>query len=169
MDAWLGLGSNQQGSVAQLTKALTRLQKAAGIEIRETSSFYRTPPWGDEQQDDFINAVVRIDTCFEPEPLLSILQSIETEMGRQRTQRRWGPRLIDLDLLLVGDRLIQTAELELPHPRMHQRAFVLLPISELNANLEVPGRGRVGELLEKLDCKGIIRLPVPGFGVNRDV
>lgn len=168
MDAWLGLGSNQQHPAAQLTEALTRLQKVAGIEILETSAFYRTPPWGDAQQDDFVNAVARIDTRFEPGPLLAVLQSIETTMGRQRTQRRWGPRLIDLDLLLVGDRLIQTAELELPHPRMHQRAFVLLPISELNAKLEIPGRGRVSLLLEKLDCKGITRLQVPGFVANRD-
>lgn len=160
--AWLGLGSNLQQPVVQLHEALTRLGEAEGLEILKTSSFYRTPPWGDEQQDDFINAVVQIDTDLAPVPLLRVLQSIETAMGRQRSGRRWGPRLIDIDLLLYGDQQYQSDELEIPHPRMHERAFVLLPLSELDATLEIPGRGAIGKWLQQLDCNGIIRLNEEG-------
>ncbi len=160
MDAWLGLGSNQQHPVTQLQNALGGLDDVDGIEVLETSSFYRTPPWGDTQQSDFINAVVRIKTSFEPLPLLQELQAIENIMGRRRTGQRWGPRLIDIDLLLYGDLSMQSNELVLPHPRMYQRAFVLLPMSELNAKLEIPGCGVVGSLLQELDCGGIVRLAV---------
>lgn len=158
MKAWLGLGSNLQHPEAQLKQALDRLSKAEGVEILATSSFYRTPPWGDEQQDDFINAVVQIETGLDPMPLLRVVQSIENEMGRQRSERRWGPRLIDIDLLLYGDQQYRSAELELPHPRMHERAFVLMPLSELDGSLEIPARGTVEKLLQQLDCSGIYRL-----------
>jgi 2-amino-4-hydroxy-6-hydroxymethyldihydropteridine diphosphokinase len=159
MEAWLGLGSNLQQPVAQLQQALKRLGETTGLEILKTSSFYRTPPWGDEQQDDFINAVVQIETSLDPIPLLRALQSIENVMGRQRSGgRRWGPRLIDIDLLLYGMQQLQSTELEIPHPRMFERAFVLKPLSELDANLEIPGHGTVGELLQDLDCSGIIQV-----------
>jgi 2-amino-4-hydroxy-6-hydroxymethyldihydropteridine diphosphokinase len=158
MKAWLGLGSNLQQPVEQLQQALNRLAETDGIEILKTSSFYRTPPWGDEQQDDFINAVAQIETSLAPLSLLHALQTIEDRMGRQRSDRRWGPRLIDIDLLLQDDRLYHSAELELPHPRMHERAFVLVPLSELDARLEIPGHGTVEALLSQLDCSNIYRL-----------
>ena len=159
MEAWLGLGSNLQQPVAQLQQALKRLGETTGLEILRTSSFYRTPPWGDEQQDDFINAVVQIETSLDPIPLLRVLQSIENVMGRQRSGgRRWGPRLIDIDLLLYEKQQFQSTELEIPHPRMFERAFVLKPLSELDTNLEIPGHGAVGELLQDLDCSGIIQV-----------
>jgi len=158
MKAWLGLGSNLQQPEAQLRQALDLLGEAKEVEILATSSFYRTPPWGDEQQDDFINAVVQIETGLEPVPLLRVLQSIENEMGRQRSERRWGPRLIDIDLLLYADQQYHSVELELPHPRMHERAFVLLPLCELDGSLEIPARGTVEKLLQPLDCSGICRL-----------
>ena len=159
MKVWLGLGSNLQQPVAQLQQALKRLGETTGLEVLRTSSFYRTPPWGDEQQNDFINAVVQIETSLDPIPLLRVLQSIENVMGRQRSSgRRWGPRLIDIDLLLYGKQQFQSAELEIPHPRMFERAFVLKPLSELEANLEIPGYGTVGELLQNLDCSGIIQV-----------
>ena len=159
MKVWLGLGSNLQQPVAQLQQALKRLSDTTGLEVLRTSSFYRTPPWGDEQQDDFINAVVQIETSLDPIPLLRVLQSIENVMGRQRSGgRRWGPRLIDIDLLLYEKQQFQSAELEIPHPRMFERAFVLKPLSELDANLEISGHGTVGELLQDLDCSGIIQV-----------
>ena len=159
MKVWLGLGSNLQQPVAQLQQALKRLSDTTGLEILKTSSFYRTPPWGDEQQDDFINAVVQIETSLDPIPLLRVLQSIENVMGRQRSGvRRWGPRLIDIDLLLYEKQQFQSAELEIPHPRMFERAFVLKPLAELDANLEISGHGTVGELLQDLDCSGIIQV-----------
>ena len=158
MKSWLGLGSNMQQPVSQVQQAIKRLGGAEGIEIFGISSFYRTTPWGDEQQDDFINAVVQVETSLDPVSLLSVLQSIENVMGRQRSARRWGPRLIDIDLLLYGARRYHSAELEIPHPRMHERAFVLMPLAELNADLEIPGRGKVGGLLQHLDCSGVSRL-----------
>ena len=158
MKAWLGLGSNQQQPVDQLTEALSRLTETKGIGILRTSSFYRTPPWGDEQQDDFINAVVQIETSLEPSNLLGELKTIENLMGRKRSGRRWGPRLIDIDLLLYGDQQLHLDELEVPHSRMHERAFVLIPLAELDPELDIPGRGSVENLLQQIDCSGIKRL-----------
>ena len=158
MKAWLGLGSNLQQPVSQLKDALRRLGQLEGIEILEVSGLYRTPPWGDDQQDDFINAVVRIETDLGPVHLLHALQSIENEMGRQRSGRHWGPRLIDIDLLLYGDQQVQTEELELPHPRMHERAFVLIPLCELDKTVTIPGYGVAELLLKQLDSSGIFRL-----------
>jgi 2-amino-4-hydroxy-6-hydroxymethyldihydropteridine diphosphokinase len=158
MMAWLGLGSNLRQPLRQLKTALERLGSVEGIEILKTSGFYRTPPWGDEQQDDFINAVVQIETGLGPLALLHELQSIENGMGRQRSGRRWGPRLIDIDLLLYGDQQYRSEELELPHPRMHERAFVLLPLCELDALTMIPGHGAAGTLLEGLDSRGIFKL-----------
>jgi 2-amino-4-hydroxy-6-hydroxymethyldihydropteridine diphosphokinase len=158
MKAWLGLGSNLQQPVAQLKDALGRLSSLEGIKVLKASSLYRTPPWGDEYQDEFINAVVQIETGLEPLALLRVLQSIENGMGRQRGARRWGPRLIDIDLLLQGDQQCQSVLLELPHPRMHERAFVLMPLCELDATVQIPGHGIAGELLKRLDCSGIFHL-----------
>jgi 2-amino-4-hydroxy-6-hydroxymethyldihydropteridine diphosphokinase len=160
MKAWLGLGSNLQQPVVQLGQALDKLGSDPGIEILDVSRFYRTPPWGDERQDDFINAVALIETSLEPMPLLRVLQSIEKDMGRQRSGRRWGPRLIDIDLLLYGDLHCRSEDLELPHPRMHERAFVLVPLCELDATLRIPGQGVAGELLQTLDRGGISCLDI---------
>lgn len=158
MKAWLGLGANLQQPAMQLEEALNCLAQSDGIEVHQTSSFYRTPPWGDEQQDDFINAVVQIETDLDPLTLLHRLQSIENAMGRQRSGHRWGPRIIDIDLLLFADQTICSTELLVPHPRMHERAFVLLPLAELDAEIEIPGQGVVGALLSQLDCRRICRL-----------
>jgi len=155
MKAWLGLGSNLQQPVTQLEQALARLGLDPAIDILRVSCFYRTPPWGDAHQDDFINAVALIETGLDPLPLLRVLQSIEKTMGRQSSGRRWGPRLIDIDLLLYGDLQCRSEALELPHPRMHERAFVLVPLCELDATLRIPGQGVAGELLQRLDCAGI--------------
>ena len=158
MKAWLGLGSNQHQPVKQLVKALTKLDETPGISVLQKSCLYRTPPWGDEQQDEFINAVVQVETGLDPMSLLKALQSIEDNMGRTRTDRRWGPRIIDIDLLLFGRHIHHETELEIPHPRMHERAFVLLPLSTLDRALEVPGHGMVNALLQHLDCSGITKL-----------
>ena len=158
MKAWLGLGSNMQQPVEQLKQALVKLSSLDQVEILATSSFYRTPPWGDDQQDDFINAVVKIETGLDPDTLLSYVQSIEDTMGRQRSDRRWGPRVIDIDLLLYDEIRYRSDDLELPHPRMHERAFVLVPLCELDNTLVIPAVGGVEQLLQKLDSSGIHRL-----------
>lgn len=158
MKAWLGLGSNLQHPGEQLREALNRLGDADQVEVLRVSSFYRTPPWGDKEQDDFINAVTEIETGLPPLSLLRVLQSIENAMGRVRDGRRWGPRKIDLDLLLYGEQQYQSPELVIPHPRMSERAFVLVPLCELEADLEVPGHGRVEKLLQNHDHSGIKRM-----------
>jgi 2-amino-4-hydroxy-6-hydroxymethyldihydropteridine diphosphokinase len=158
MRAWLGLGGNQGDPVARLGESLERLARAGGIELLQLSSFYRTPPWGEVAQDDFINAVAKVETSLEPIELLAVTRSIEDDMGRRRDARRWGPRIIDIDLLLYGDGPFRAGGLEIPHPRMHERAFVLVPLAELDPDLAIPGRGRVSELLEDLDCAGIRKL-----------
>jgi len=158
MKAWLGLGSNLQHPVVQLKTALDKLGLDPGIEILNISGFYRTAPWGDADQDDFVNAVAQIETSLQPLALLQVLQSIENVMGRRRSGRRWGPRLIDIDLLLYGDLQCRSEELVLPHPRMHERAFVLVPLCELDASLKIPGHGVADELLRGLDRTGISRL-----------
>lgn len=158
MQAWLGLGANLQQPVLQLKQAVQRLGRTEGIAVSQVSSYYRTPPWGDEQQGDFVNAVVRVETRLQPLQLLHAMQSIENAMGRQRSGNRWGPRLIDIDMLLYGDQTISTAELQVPHPHMHTRAFVLVPLAELDEELEIPGYGKVGTLLPWLDCSEILPL-----------
>jgi 2-amino-4-hydroxy-6-hydroxymethyldihydropteridine diphosphokinase len=163
MKAWLGLGSNLQRPVAQLRQAIERLDALDGVEVSRLSSFYRTPPCGDEQQDDFINCVVQIETSLDPLTLLGELHTVEDAMGRRRSGRRWGPRIIDIDLLLYADQQYQSDELEVPHPRMHERAFVLVPLAELDAGLEIPGRGAIGKFLQQLDCSGIICLDDEGL------
>jgi len=158
VQAWLGLGANLQQPVLQLKEAVKRLGQMAGIEVSQVSSFYRTPPWGDVQQDDFVNAVLQIETSLDPLDLLQCMQSIENDMGRQRSGNRWGPRLIDIDLLLFGDQIINGKALRVPHPHMHERAFVLLPLAELDEELEIRGHGTVGSLLAHLDCSEIYAL-----------
>ena len=162
MLTWLGLGANLQQPQAQLNQAIERISQTTGIEVLQVSSFYKTPPWGDEDQPDFINAVVNIETDLQPLALLRQMQAIENDMGRVRKDRRWGPRLIDIDVLLYGNQSIQSNELVLPHPRMHERAFVLMPLCELDPSTEIPGLGKVDGLLAKLDCEGIRKISKSG-------
>ena len=156
--AWIGLGSNMQNPVYQLEQAVSRLLEDDQLEVLKVSSFYQTPPWGDHQQDDFINAVLKLKTRLDPVSLLRRLQAIEDLMGRRRGKRRWGPRLIDLDLLMYDDLQYQSDDLQIPHPRMHERAFVLVPLCELDQAQEIPGFGNVGNLIKSIDVNNIRRL-----------
>jgi len=158
MQAWIGLGANLQQPLQQLKDAIQRLSLLAESEVLATSSFYRTPPWGDIHQHDFINAVVLISTRLQPLDLLHHLQAIETDMGRVRKGRRWGPRLIDIDILMYEQQQINSDELTVPHPHMHERAFVLLPLAELDAEIEIPGKGSVETCLTCVELDGIERL-----------
>ncbi|MGH8213525.1 MAG: 2-amino-4-hydroxy-6-hydroxymethyldihydropteridine diphosphokinase, partial [Rhodanobacteraceae bacterium] len=113
---------------------------------------YRSAPWGNIEQPEFVNAVAELDTSLEPRELLDALLAIERAAGRERKGERWGPRVLDLDLLLHGARVLDEPGLTLPHPHLHERAFVLLPLNDVASDLEVPGRGLVRELL---GCVGI--------------
>ncbi|MBL39328.1 MAG: 2-amino-4-hydroxy-6-hydroxymethyldihydropteridine diphosphokinase [Xanthomonadales bacterium] len=154
--AFIGLGSNQGDSHELLDRALAELAELPRSVLVRCSPRYWTAPVGDADQPEFLNAVAELDTALEPLELLGRMQRIENDLGRARDpDRRWGPRTIDLDLLLFGHAVIRHADLVVPHPRMARRAFVLKPLADLVPRLEVPGLARVVELLDALDAGGV--------------
>ncbi|WP_108126241.1 2-amino-4-hydroxy-6-hydroxymethyldihydropteridine diphosphokinase [Saccharospirillum mangrovi] len=137
--AWIALGSNLGDSAALLNLALNAIAKLPQTQLQAVSARYRTAPIGGPEQGDFLNSACRIDTNLAPLDLLHALQRIELDAGRERHEH-WGPRTLDLDLIAV-DNVAQTdPELTLPHPRAHQRAFVLYPLADLNTDLMLAGR-----------------------------
>ncbi|MGO8670867.1 MAG: 2-amino-4-hydroxy-6-hydroxymethyldihydropteridine diphosphokinase [Capsulimonadaceae bacterium] len=135
--AYLGLGANIGDAAIAVAEAMKRLGAVSGIEIDAVSSLYRTAPVGVTDQPDFFNAVVRVATTLGPAGLLVEALGIERSMGRERTVR-WGPRVIDIDVLLYDDRSLSIPGLTLPHPRMYERAFVLAPLAEIAPDLFAP-------------------------------
>jgi len=131
---YLGLGSNLGERAANLTEALRRLAQSPEIEVVRTSSAYETEPVGPQGQPDFLNQVAQVRVTCSARGLLAMIGRIEGEMGRVRTQR-WGPRTIDLDILLYGDEIIDEPDLKIPHPQMLARAFVLVPLAEIAPEL----------------------------------
>lgn len=158
MRAYVALGSNQEDPAAQVRTAFDALDTWPQVRVSRRSSLYLTPPWGVTGQPDFVNAVAELDTGLEPAALMQALLSIERAAGRSRDGARWGPRVLDLDLLMYGDRVLDQPGLTLPHPRMAERAFVLLPLHEVAPDLVIPGHGRVDALLGKLDASSCKRL-----------
>jgi 2-amino-4-hydroxy-6-hydroxymethyldihydropteridine diphosphokinase len=143
--AYIGIGSNLGDREEIIRRA------AALIGARRLSSIVETEPWGYEEQPRFLNAVAEVEPPLEPRPFLGLLLDIERSLGRERVGPRWGPRTIDLDLLLYGDRVVAEPGLTLPHPHLHERLFVLTPLAELAPDLVVPGRGPVEALLAGID------------------
>ena len=137
--AWIGLGGNLGEPHSAISKALNCLNEDSGNDVETVSSFYRTAPIGITDQPDFINAVARIRTVDAPQVLLEKLLDIEARLGRVRTEQQFGPRVVDLDLLLYEQVQMDTPHLTLPHPRMHLRRFVLEPLFELEGDLTLPG------------------------------
>ena len=158
MQSYIGLGSNLDNPELQLEKALAALRDMPDTSLVKYSSFYRSMPLGPSDQPDFINAVALLDTHLTAGQLLSQLQSIENRQGRVRNGQKWGPRILDLDILLYGDQVIGEPELTVPHPGIRHRNFVLMPLLELATDLEIPGLGRVDELLDAVSCAGITKL-----------
>jgi 2-amino-4-hydroxy-6-hydroxymethyldihydropteridine diphosphokinase len=148
---WLSLGSNLGDRAAYLRFAVSRLQEQPKIKIKQISSLYLTEPWGvsGQEQEDYYNAVLGLETDLGPQQLLSITQAIENEAGRCR-QGRWQPRQLDIDILLFGDLELASENLTIPHPYLGQRAFVLLPLLEIAGDLPLPGQGRLSQLLAAL-------------------
>jgi len=144
--AYIGLGANLGEPVRTVSEAMLELDRLPRSTVTQRSSLYRTAPVGGPAQPDYVNAVVGLDTELEAEPLLEELQALERRHGRTRSVRN-APRSLDLDLLLYGEARIATPRLAVPHPRMHQRAFVLRPLAEIAPDALVPGRGAVRELL----------------------
>jgi 2-amino-4-hydroxy-6-hydroxymethyldihydropteridine diphosphokinase len=157
--SYIGLGANLGDPPAQLRSALDALRHTPGIEVTAVSGFYRTAPLGPSAQPDYCNAVCAVRTALSPEALLDALQRIERAAGRVRDGRRWGPRVLDLDLLLFEGHTLQTARLSLPHPQLHLRAFVLVPLAEIAPDLPIPGLGTVQGLLAQVNRCGV----KPGF------
>ena len=147
--AYVALGANLGSPIVTVNAAIAHLDAIPDSRRIATSALYRTAPVGLKNQPDFINAVAALETQLTPEALLARLFAIEARFGRQRSVPN-APRTLDLDLLLHGDGVLATTTLTLPHPRMHLRAFVLAPLAEIAADLIVPGRGRVADLLA--DC-----------------
>lgn len=140
--AFVGLGANLGDAAATLRSALDALARVPGIRLVRASSLYSTPAWGLEQQPDFVNAAAMIETTLQPHALLEALLRLEREFGRDRDAGlRWGPRTLDLDLLLYAELCLDDAGLTLPHPHLHERAFVLVPLLELDPEVVIPGRG----------------------------
>jgi 2-amino-4-hydroxy-6-hydroxymethyldihydropteridine diphosphokinase len=149
--AYVGLGANLGDRAATLVRAVELLGGRPGIEVVAVSSFRETDPVGFLDQPRFLNAAVAVETSLQPEALLATLLDVEQELGRVREGPRFGPRTVDLDLLLYDRVTLERAGLSLPHPRLHERAFALEPLAELDPTLVVPGRGAVADLLQRLE------------------
>ena len=156
--AFIALGGNVGDVRATFQKAIAETCEMVGGRLLARSSDYLTPPWGDERQPNFVNACIEIETSLDPHPLLSALQRIEERFGRDRAhERRWGPRTLDLDLIAYDDVSLQEPELTLPHSRLFERAFVLMPLAEIAAERVIGGR-KVASALAQLSTEGIERL-----------
>ena len=155
----IALGGNVGDVRATFPKAISNILGMAQATLLARSSDYRTPPWGEQAQDPFINACVEIETSLDPHALLFTLHKIEKRFGRDRAkEQRWGPRTLDLDLLAYDDAVINQPDLTLPHPRLFERAFVLVPLVEIAPDRTIAGRS-VAAALAQLSTEGIERLP----------
>ncbi|ARP65856.1 2-amino-4-hydroxy-6-hydroxymethyldihydropteridine diphosphokinase [Mesorhizobium sp. WSM1497] len=153
---YLSLGGNLGDPAKSMSAALRMLDADADTRVTGVSSLYRTPPWGKLDQPDFLNAAAEISTVLAPRALLDLCLDAERKLKRVR-EERWGPRLIDIDILVFGDRVIHETGLEVPHPRMLERAFVLAPLAEIAPGLVVSGRS-ITDRLVAVDTSGIERL-----------
>jgi 2-amino-4-hydroxy-6-hydroxymethyldihydropteridine diphosphokinase len=158
-EALIALGGNVGDVRATLDRAVAMLNEGPGLRVVARSSEYRTPPWGVTDQAPFVNAVIAADTTLTPQDLLARAQGVERALGRDRShEQRWGPRPVDIDILAYDDVVLDTPGLTLPHPRLFERAFVLVPLTEIAPERVITGI-RVREALAKLDTAGIEKLP----------
>ena len=156
-EAFVGLGANLDNPMQQVSQALSELDGIERTRVLAASSLYRSAPVGYTDQPDFINAVAKLQTGLSPHELLDALHVIENSHGRRRSARN-APRTLDLDLLSYGTLVLHEENLILPHPRMHERAFVLLPLAEIAPAAFVPGHPPVAQMLARVDCAGVEKL-----------
>lgn len=154
--AWLGLGSNIGDKAGNIAEAITKLEAKNHVRVIARSRLYRTAPWGNEAQDWFVNACIAIDTRLSPQDLLDLCLDTEKAMGRERLEK-WGPRLIDIDLLSYEKEATETERLSLPHPLILQRAFVLAPLADIAPELVIDGV-TVSDALRALDAHDVVPL-----------
>jgi 2-amino-4-hydroxy-6-hydroxymethyldihydropteridine diphosphokinase len=159
--AVLGLGGNIGDTRSLMAAAIERLASNPEIELQAVSALYHTPPWGKTDQPPFLNAAVKIETQLSPAALLKRVLGVEQELGRERAER-WGPRTIDIDILLYGTIAVDEPGLRIPHPRLKERAFALAPLVDILPDAEVSGRPATAWLAES-DRAGMERLAEPGW------
>jgi 2-amino-4-hydroxy-6-hydroxymethyldihydropteridine diphosphokinase len=157
-DCILGLGSNVGDKVANIEAAIAHLTRSGQMRLVRRSRIYRTAPWGKTDQDWFANAVIAVATSLSPHEVLALCQKVETDLGRVRLER-WGPRTIDVDVLVYRDLEIDDPDLIVPHPRIAERAFVLVPLAEIAPDLEIGGRP-VTALLRGVEAGDVTPLDV---------
>jgi 2-amino-4-hydroxy-6-hydroxymethyldihydropteridine diphosphokinase len=148
IQCYLGLGSNIGNARKNIDDAITLLTKHTAINIIKTASYYLTKAWGNTEQGDFVNTVVEIETSLSAQALLVATQGIEKQMGRVKSTH-WGPRIIDIDILLYGDNVVKQQHLKIPHPYLTARGFVLMPLYQLNPRLFIPGKGKIVEFIDE--------------------
>ena len=157
--AAIGLGGNIGDSAATLREALQVLDTLPGTRLLRASPLYRTPAWGNTAQADFVNGAALLRTGLDARTLLDALLEVELRFGRDRhVGEPWGPRTLDLDLLLYGEAAIDEPGLRVPHPRLHERAFALVPLARIAPDMRIPGHGRVAALLDGLDTRDCVPL-----------
>jgi 2-amino-4-hydroxy-6-hydroxymethyldihydropteridine diphosphokinase len=161
MLTYIGIGSNQEDALSNCRKAIQAIASDPRNRLVQCAPFYRTEPVGKKNQDWFINGVIALETSMPPQDLLHFLLTVEKSMGRLRRER-WGPRIIDLDLLFYGNVISEDEELRIPHPRLHERRFVLVPLKDIAPDLEHPLLHQtIAEILGYLKKEEIV-LPLPG-------
>lgn len=158
LTAFIGLGSNLESPIAQLKSARLAINALDNVQELAFSSLYASAPMGSQDQPDYVNAVMSVAASLAPLELLYALQAIELEHGRVRGVQRWGARTLDLDVLLYGDQHIDMPELTVPHRGIAERAFVLVPLSDCDADLFIPGKGKLSDLLIKCSTVGLRKL-----------
>jgi len=156
--AYIGLGSNLQKPAQQIEEALGLVAEIPDTRLIAVSSLYRSAPFGGVEQPDFVNAVASMMTQLAPLKLLGRLQDVENRQGRDRDETRWGPRVLDLDLLVYSAQTIDEPDLSVPHPGIGERNFVLLPLGEIAPDLVIPGLGRVASIPVSMDEPSISRI-----------
>ncbi len=155
---YIGVGSNLADPVWQVKAGFAALAALPETTLVQTSQLYGNPPMGPVPQPDYVNAVAEIDTQISPEPLLAALKEIENQAGRDLNGQRWGPRPLDLDILLFADQHYVSDTLTIPHPGMLERAFVLYPLADIAPTVMIPGAGRLSEVLKRVDTSGMTLL-----------
>jgi 2-amino-4-hydroxy-6-hydroxymethyldihydropteridine diphosphokinase len=156
--AYIGIGSNLGDPVARVQAAFGELQRLPDTRLAARSSLYGSRPMGPADQPDYVNAVAGVDTDLPAADLLQALAGIENRQGRERGAQKWGPRTLDLDLLLYGGQRIASPGLTVPHPGLHERDFVLVPLAEIAGDLEVPGHGTLSTLTGRCEQHDLVRL-----------
>jgi 2-amino-4-hydroxy-6-hydroxymethyldihydropteridine diphosphokinase len=158
-EAWLALGGNVGDSRSILDRAVTQLCDGTEVLLLKRSADYRTPPWGFKYQPPFVNLCIAVETTLSPRALLARAQSVEPALGRDRShEKRWGPRTADIDIIAYDNLIIDELGLTVPHPRLFERAFMLLPLVEISPDLTIAGK-TVRQAVSEVDLAGIQRLP----------